>query len=214
MPMSDQDSDPLGGLGGAKTPSREAVMAALSRILSSPEFIQSDRLKRFLTFIVEETLDGRTGGLKEYTIGLEVFDRDDSFDPQTNSIVRVEASRLRAKLEKYNATTGRDDPAQITLPAGSYVPAFIAPAVQAGGDDLPPSASGKRQLSPKRFAFVALALAVFGGAIAAFTFEFGNFDGRMIRLPRQQLPTQRTPLPFYPCAIFRKKQARTISATA
>ena len=105
-------------------PRPEDVRAQVDEILSSPDFAQSDRLQKFLRFVVEETLAGRASTLKEYTIALEVFERDESFDPQTSSIVRVEASRLRSKLEKYNATAGRNDPIRIGLPPGSYVPAF------------------------------------------------------------------------------------------
>ena len=98
--MSPSRPDPVGDLQGLRDPPREEVMAQMGRILSSPDFAQSDRLQKFLRFIVEETLAGRAKTLKEYTIALEVFERDDSFDPQTSSIVRVEASRLRGKLEK------------------------------------------------------------------------------------------------------------------
>ena len=99
-------------------------MAQMLRILSSHGFAQSSRLQKFLRFIVEETLAGRADALKEYTIALDVFERDESFDPQTSSIVRVEASRLRGKLEKYNAIDGRNDPIHIILPSGSYAPLF------------------------------------------------------------------------------------------
>ncbi len=102
----------------------DAILAQLDRILSNPEFAQSERLQKFLRFIVTETLAGRAETLKEFTIALDVFERDDSFDPQTNSIVRVEASRLRAKLVKYNGIEGRNDPIHIRLPTGHYIPVF------------------------------------------------------------------------------------------
>ena len=174
--MNDREPTSGDAAPGSGTPSREDVLAALSRILSSADFAQSDRIKRFLAFVVEESLAGRAGLLKEYTIGLEVFDRDDSFDPQTSSIVRVEASRLRAKLEKYNATAGRDDPARITLPAGSYAPTFIAPGTPAGRDEIPASSGGKRRFSSNRVAIVALGAAILGGAGALLLLEFGGFD--------------------------------------
>lgn len=100
--------------------------AQMRRIEQSPDFEQSKRLRRFLRFIVAETLAGREQSLKEYSVALEVFDRDESFDPQTNSIVRVEASRLRAKLKQYYATAGAHDPIRIELPSGGYVPTFRA----------------------------------------------------------------------------------------
>ena len=67
----------------------EEIRRELQRILLSPEFLHSDRLRRFLTHCVESTLAGRVDDLKEYTIGLEVFDRDPSYDPRLDSTVRV-----------------------------------------------------------------------------------------------------------------------------
>lgn len=96
------------------------ALACLDKILSSPPFVQSERLRRFLAYIVGETLAGRTDRLKGYTIGLEVFDRDDTFDPAIDAIVRVEATRLRAKLREYYDAEGFDDPVRFELPKGSY----------------------------------------------------------------------------------------------
>jgi serine/threonine-protein kinase len=83
---------------------------------------------RFLRFVVERALDGRSAELKEYTIGVEVFDRNAGFDPRIDPIVRVEARRLRAKLTRYYETEGADCSLTIHLPKGSYVPQFQAPA--------------------------------------------------------------------------------------
>jgi len=102
----------------------EAVRAQVERILARATFAQSERLSRFLRFAVEETLQGRGEQLKEYFIGVEVFDREDSYDPRTDPIVRVEAGRLRAKLGRYYETEGREDGVLISFPKGSYVPAF------------------------------------------------------------------------------------------
>jgi TolB-like protein len=96
------------------------ALACLEKILASPPFAQSKRLQRFLAFIVGETLAGCTDRLKGYTIGVEVFDRDKSFDPTIDAIVRVEAARLRAKLREYYDAGGRDDPVRFELPKGSY----------------------------------------------------------------------------------------------
>ena len=79
---------------------------------------------RFLRFAVSRTLEKNTGSLKEYTIGVEVFDRPESFDPGIDPIVRVEARRLRAKLCKYYEMEGRLDEIVIELPKGGYVPKF------------------------------------------------------------------------------------------
>jgi hypothetical protein len=69
------------------------VLAQLDRILGSETFQQADRLKRFLTFIVQEAVAGRGGELKEYVIGVQVFRKEDAFDPRTDPIVRVQARR-------------------------------------------------------------------------------------------------------------------------
>jgi tetratricopeptide (TPR) repeat protein len=102
----------------------QEIRSQLERILRSRAFIQSHRIRRFLQFIVEESLLGQPHRLKEYLIGLEVFDRRDAFDPRVDSIVRVEARRLRHKLEEYYRTEGREDLTRITLRKGSYVPIF------------------------------------------------------------------------------------------
>ena len=79
---------------------------------------------RFLRFIVEKTLDGHSADLKEYLLGVEVFDRPDSYDQRIDPIVRVEARRLRAKLDSYYAGDGKGAALRIELPKGSYVPRF------------------------------------------------------------------------------------------
>jgi tetratricopeptide (TPR) repeat protein len=100
------------------------IRAQLELILRSRAFIQSHRIRRFLQFVVEESLLGQPHRLKEYLIGLEVFDRREAFDPRVDSIVRVEARRLRYKLEEYYRTEGREDGVRIVLRKGSYVPIF------------------------------------------------------------------------------------------
>jgi TolB-like protein/tetratricopeptide (TPR) repeat protein len=107
----------------------EGVTAAtvrnqLANILASDSFSLSDRLSRFLRFVVEHVLDGKTEPLKEYVIGVEVFDKDESFDPRVDSIVRVEAARLRTKLKEYYGEEGRSDPVRIELAKRGYVPVF------------------------------------------------------------------------------------------
>ena len=104
--------------------SLEAVRAQLERILSSKAFARSPRISRFLTFVVEQTMEGQETKLKEYLLGVEVFGRMDSFDPRIDSIVRVEARRLRFKLEKYYETEGHGDSVQIQFRKGCYIPSF------------------------------------------------------------------------------------------
>ena len=94
-------------------PEAEAIRAQLAQILQSAEFRASDKQRKFLRFIVEETLVGRDALLKGYTIAVEVYGRTEGFDPQVDPIVRVEAGRLRRALEHYYLTAGKDDPMRI-----------------------------------------------------------------------------------------------------
>lgn len=104
----------------------EAVRAQLQKILSSETFVRAERLSRFLRFAVEQALEGQGDKLKEYVVGVEVFQRQQDFDPRIDAVVRVEARRLRAHLMKYYETEGREDPVRIDFPKGAYVPVFEA----------------------------------------------------------------------------------------
>jgi len=102
----------------------QAVRAELKAILASSTFAGASRVQRFLRFIVGRALAGQGESLKEYLVGVEVFDRPSSFEPQSDSVVRVEARRLRAKLEEYYGKEGKDDPIVIEVPKGGYRPSI------------------------------------------------------------------------------------------
>ena len=104
--------------------SKEAIRDELTLVLQSPLFAQSDRLSRFLQFAVEHALSGTQDVLKEYVIGVEVYDRRPPYHPSQDSIVRTEARRLRSKLKEYYESEGKDDPIFIYFRPGSYVPVF------------------------------------------------------------------------------------------
>lgn len=104
--------------------SAEKVRQELNRILASKSFRQVDRLQRFLTFIVEETISGRGDRLKEYLVGVDVFGKDADFDPRMDPIVRVQARRLRLRLASYYQDEGHSDQIVIELPKGGYTPNF------------------------------------------------------------------------------------------
>src|SRR5579864_3478015 len=116
------------------------VTEQLTRILSGKAFRQADRLKRFLSFIVEETLAGRGERLKEFVVGVEVFGKPASFDPRNDPIVRVQARRLRAQLTRYYREEAPDSELLIELPKGGYAPIFkdvkSAPARRSAGPAL------------------------------------------------------------------------------
>ena len=104
------------------------VRAALEQVLASPSFVNAGRLSRMLRFVVERALDGQGDQLKEYLLGVEVFDRPTDYDPRLDSIVRVEARRLRAKLAEYYAAEGAGDGLLIRLAKGGYAPTFVRAA--------------------------------------------------------------------------------------
>jgi adenylate cyclase len=105
-------------------PIEEEVRLELQKMLASKDFDSSSRNRRFLTFVVEETLAGRGNRIKAYNVALAVFDRPSDFDPLTDPIVRIEASRLRRSIEHYYFTGGLADPVRIAIPKGSYVATF------------------------------------------------------------------------------------------
>ncbi len=102
----------------------EKVRQQLRRILASKAFRQADRLQSFLSFIVEEMVAGRSDKLKEFLIGVEVFGKEASFDPRMDPLVRVQARRLRIRLERYYREEGQNDEIVIDLPKGGYEPVF------------------------------------------------------------------------------------------
>jgi adenylate cyclase len=103
-----------------------AVRDQLARIVNGSGFVSSPRLCRFLTHIVNQTIEGDIDSLKEFSIAMEVFDRTSEYDPNIDAIVRVEARRLRAKLKVYyeEGQGAAADPVLIGLRPGSYVPVF------------------------------------------------------------------------------------------
>src|SRR5262245_49116166 len=109
---------------GETVPSSQAILEQVHRILSSRMLVQSKRLGRFLRFVVEKGIAGDGDHLNEYLIGTEVYERAPAFDPQTDTIVRTEARRLRSKLRQYYDTEGVSDPIHIEVPKGSYAPLF------------------------------------------------------------------------------------------
>ena len=96
----------------------------LGRMLQSKTFSRASRLRKFLEYIVQEELAGNGGQLKEYQIGVAVFERGAGFDPCIDTIVRVEAIKLRARLNAYFEDEGATEPVPISIPKGSYRPVF------------------------------------------------------------------------------------------
>src|SRR5215211_8972784 len=106
---------------------REQKLEQLERVLQSRALQNSESLKAFLRFVVERTVEDEGAQLKEYTIATEVFGRNSDYDPRIDSVVRVQAGRLRTKLQEYYTTEGKGDSVVIDLPKGHYYPVFNCP---------------------------------------------------------------------------------------
>jgi TolB-like protein len=113
----------IGGGGASANPSPEAIRTQLDR-LRTAAFSNSCKLFSFLRFVVDEALEGRGATLKEIVIGVELYSGFQGYDPRTDSTVRVEARRLRRKLEAYYAIAGAADDVVISIPTGRYTPSF------------------------------------------------------------------------------------------
>ena len=117
-------------------PSPDTAKAQLARILASEIFAKAPVLRRLLDYLVHRTLEGGATELKEYSIGVDVFDRGVEFDPRVDTIVRAEARRLRSRLAEYYRGPGQTDPILIDVPKGSYAATFrfAAPSIARGSD--------------------------------------------------------------------------------
>jgi Tol biopolymer transport system component len=143
------------------------IRAALAEIDSSGPFIQSGRMRRFLSFVVEKAIAGESDHLKETVIGMEVFDRQPGYDPKVDPVVRNEARRLRAKLDEYYRLEQAPRAVRIGLPKGSYVPTFerVAPAAPPAEPIAAPKVD--RPARGIRMLYIAVGLAVVSAAVAA-----------------------------------------------
>ena len=103
-----------------RTPSVAAIHEQLERVLASAPFANAPRSQKFLRYIVESTLNNQDEFLKEFTIAVDVYGRNVSYDPSINATVRVEAGRIRSRLREYYTGIGRNDPVIIDVPKGGY----------------------------------------------------------------------------------------------
>jgi len=104
--------------------SDEEIRAAMEKALAGEAFRRSLRLQRFLRFVTDLTLSGQESSINEYLIGVEVFERGPDYDQSDDSVVRRQAHALRQKLSEYYNSEGQNDPIQIEVPLGHYVPVF------------------------------------------------------------------------------------------
>jgi len=104
--------------------SKEEINRQLQRVLDSPVFKNSPILTKFLSFIVSETIHEKQQHIKEYSIAINVLNRQADFNPHDDAVVRIHAGRLRRALNEYYLTQGISDPIIIQIPKGGYIPQF------------------------------------------------------------------------------------------
>jgi len=154
---------------------REEKLEQLEKVLQSRALQGSENLKAFLRYVVTKALDNEEGSLKEYTIATEVFGRGQHYDSRSDSVVRVQAGRLRTKLHDYYSNEVKDDPLVIDLPKGHYTPTFSpSPVINNTVDQEVAAVSTATGLSFNRrllFAMAGLALIV-----AAVVFIYNRND--------------------------------------
>ena len=104
--------------------SNEKILRQLERILNSPHFPASPQQIAFFKYIVKQALAGKACDINGDTVAKKVFGRGQDFDQSMDPVVSIQASLLRRALERYYLTGGKHDPIRISIPEGTYVPAF------------------------------------------------------------------------------------------
>ena len=163
---------------GAASIPDDRVRAELEKVANSENFQRSPQLQRFLRFVVEETLSGRADRLKEYVIGTEVFGRPADYDPQLDSLVRVEAHRLRGALDQYYQHEDPCDGVRIELNKGSYIPVFRDVSVAEGL-----AAKAEPPRKGRRWAWLAIAAVVF--VLSAVAWHYRGSHASHSILPKE-----------------------------
>jgi hypothetical protein len=150
---------------------REQNLSQIDKLTSSHVLHGSESLCKLLRYLARHVLDHPGTSIKEYQIATEVFGRSADFDPQLDSMVRVQAGRLRVKLAEYYAGDGTEDPIIVELPKGTYVLAFhhraSMPAKAVSGANGAASHAAPEIATPRRNWIIAIASLTFLLAVAA-----------------------------------------------
>ncbi|MBY5794873.1 tetratricopeptide repeat protein [Rhizobium leguminosarum] len=110
---------------GARVVGEDEARAEAERLLADPRLHISERYRAFLRYIIDARFEGRSDTIKAYSIAVDVFNRPASFDPSSDPIVRIEATRLRETLQKYYGQIADEPGARLDIPRGRYVPVFV-----------------------------------------------------------------------------------------
>ncbi|HEV2618729.1 MAG TPA: hypothetical protein VGU23_02200, partial [Acidobacteriaceae bacterium] len=173
---------------------RELVFRELDAILASYHFRGSKRYPAFLKYVVEAALDGRSGDLKERTIGVEVFNRDCGYDTSADPVVRFSAAEVRKRIAQYYQENGNAYRLRIEIPLGSYAPEFI-PKAQSLPETAPqpeeeiqtppsPPPPGKAPTSHHALSLAVAALLLVAGAAVLLFARPGSISARKVAPPK------------------------------
>jgi len=172
----------------------------LQAVLGSQLFVRSPTLTHLLSYLCQKALAGQSDQIKEYSVALDVFGRSESFDQDSDSIVRVEVNRLRKRLAEYYAGEGRSNPVRITIPVGQYVPIF-EPVPTAGAKPEPPVPSEQplpqvgRRKGAGRIRPVWAVIAVLAVLGVTWLLLHERSQRRAEAIPSAQLNSTRTEVP-------------------
>jgi len=122
--------------------------AELHALIATGMFDRAPHLLNFLNYVCERSFQGQADQIKEYTIGVDALRRSPDFDPKKDSIVRVEAHRLRKRLDEYYTSEGATHRVRIVIPQGQYAPRFIFQETAAPAVPEPPASAPPSTISP------------------------------------------------------------------
>jgi TolB-like protein len=128
--------------------SPKEIYDQVDRICQSQELSSKQQLCRLFRYLVEETLNGRGKNLKGYTIAVELFKKESTFDTVQDPLVRIHAGRLRRMLKMYYLDTGKKDPIRIEIPKGNYVPVFLPNSFYSDNPDTAPTEQNNLPFEP------------------------------------------------------------------
>ncbi len=153
----------------------EAQRAELEAVLHSEHFTRAPTLVHLLSYLCESLFAGKASQIKEYSVGIEVFHRGATFDQDSDSIVRVEANRLRKRLATYYAGEGASHRLHITIPLGQYVPQFVSAASRQGeAQPAPADPQGASRHQKQRFRLAGRRAWWLVAALALLSLGFGS----------------------------------------
>jgi hypothetical protein len=164
-PDKNGEKESLGQPTGWSESVRQPALTQLSKILESPQFRSSKRCSLFLRYVVEQASEHHFDGLKERTLGIEVFERDPHYDTNQDPVVRAAAGEVRKRLAQYYLEPGHDEELRISLPAGSYVPEIHTPPAKAAA-----VVAVAPEVAPPQSIFQPKVLLIAAGLIVAAAF--------------------------------------------